>query len=52
MFFQQAVNTSEDPVGFGVTTPTSPPALDDCENYAVVTLFFLDFPYLLQDLLS
>ena len=24
----------------------------DCENYAVVTLFFLNFPYLLQDLLS
>ena len=23
-----------------------------CENYAVVTLFFLNFPYLLQDLLS
>ena len=23
-----------------------------CENYAVVTLFFLKFPYLLQDLLS
>ena len=24
----------------------------NCENYAVVTLFFLNFPYLLQDLLS
>ena len=23
-----------------------------CENYAIVTLFFLNFPYLLQDLLS
>ena len=23
-----------------------------CENYAVVTLFFINFPYLLQDLLS
>ena len=24
----------------------------ECENYAVVPLFFLNFPYLLQDLLS
>ena len=23
-----------------------------CENYAVIPLFFLNFPYLLQDLLS
>ena len=30
---------------FGATDRT-------CENYAVVTLFFLNFPYLLQDLLS
>ena len=29
--------------------PTLP---SECENYAVVTLFFLNFPYLLQDLLS
>ena len=27
-------------------------AVTACENYAVVTLFFINFPYLLQDLLS